>query len=102
YIEVPNEPDALVINYFLAKPQEGNATVTVANASGETVAQFEGPARMGLNRVLWNMRAGSGGEAGRRARGGGEPQPPGEYRITVEAGGGRQTVTGRIRERLQR
>ena len=74
YIEVPNEPDALVINYFLSESQEESARLTVANAQGETITRLEGPARAGLNRGLWHMRAdpapGVGGRAGRtRARG---------------------------------
>jgi hypothetical protein len=46
-----------------------------------------------MNRIAWNMRRGSGP---------GSPlMPPGEYRIDVEAAGLRQTVIGRIRERIR-
>lgn len=103
YIEVPNEPDALVINYFLRATADTGARVTVADIRGEQVAQLKGPSEAGLNRVLWNMRAGGGAPAGRGGFGGrvgGPALPPGDYRVTVEAGGQQQTVVGRIRDRI--
>jgi photosystem II stability/assembly factor-like uncharacterized protein len=110
YIEVPNEPDALVVNYYLRDAQTGGARVTIADIRGEQVAQLEGPANAGLNRVPWNMRAGSGraGGPGRAGggqgrfggRGGGPLLPPGDYRITLEVAGQQQTTIGRIRERI--
>jgi photosystem II stability/assembly factor-like uncharacterized protein len=99
YIEVPNEPDALVVNYALPARHDGGAQVTIADANGNRVAQLKGPSDAGMNRVEWNMRAGSTG--GGRGGLGAPPAPPGEYRITVEAGGQQQTVTGRIRERIR-
>ena len=96
YVEVPNEPDALVVNYFLRATAETGARVTVTDIRGEQVAQLKGPAEAGLNRVLWNMRAGGGAPAGR----GGPVLPSGDYRITVEAGGQQQTTVGRIRDRI--
>lgn len=103
YLRVPNEPDALVINYRLGAPDAGGAHVTVANAvTGAPVAQLKGPAESGLNRVQWNMRAGPPPEAGRGGRGGagGPILPPGDYRITVDVGGEQQTTIGRIRNRI--
>ena len=105
YIEVPNEPDALVISYWLRDAPPGGATVTVEGNSGEQIARLEGPSEAGLNRVLWNMRPGSGGGGGGRGgfgggRGGGPPLDPGSYRITVEVGGEQQSTIGRIRERI--
>jgi photosystem II stability/assembly factor-like uncharacterized protein len=106
YIEVPNEPDALIINYYLRAKAEGEAVATVFDIKGDRVAQIKGPAAAGLNRMSWNMRKGSGAPAG------GGPQfgpstgsgqalmPPGDYRIVVEAGGQQQTTIARIRERV--
>ena len=72
FIEVPNEPDALVINYFLREKAEGNVQVTVADVAGQTVATLRGPAERGVNRVFWNMRrAPAGGGRGGGAGGGG-------------------------------
>jgi hypothetical protein len=105
YIEVPNEPDALVINYHLRAAIDGGARVTVADIRGDQVAQLRGPSNAGMNSVLWNMRRGSAGASGGRGggfggRGGGPPLPAGDYRITVEAGGQQATTIGRIRERI--
>jgi hypothetical protein len=107
YIEVPNEPDALVINYLVGAEQAAGAVVTISNSRGEQVAQIKGPSQAGINRVPWNMRAAGAGPAGRGAPGGGRggfggpALPPGDYRIVVDVGGQQQTVTGRIRERIR-
>jgi photosystem II stability/assembly factor-like uncharacterized protein len=105
YISVPNEPDALSINYYLREKQDGGAMVTVTDIRGERIAQLKGSSNSGLNRVHWDMRAGSGptpaGRGGRGGRGGGGPlRPVGEYRITVEVGGQQQSTIARIRERI--
>ena len=113
YIEVPNEPDGLVITYYLRSAQAGGARVTINDISGEQVAFLEGPSEAGLNRTLWNMRPGGdggrGGGSGRggggrgafRGRGGAPTLPPGEYRITVEVAGQQRSTVGRIRERIR-
>jgi hypothetical protein len=103
YIEVPNEPDALVINYYLRERHDGGAQVTISNINGEQIAQMKGASEAGLNRASWNMRAGAGAPSGGgRGRGGfGSPLlPAGDYRIPVAAGGRQQTTIGRIRERI--
>lgn len=103
YIEVPNEPDGLEIDYWLAQGQSGRAQITVSDIGGDEIATLEGPAEAGLNRTRWNMRRGSdgGGRGGFRGRGGGPPMPPGDYRITVEVGGQQQSTVGTIRERIR-
>jgi photosystem II stability/assembly factor-like uncharacterized protein len=107
YIEVPNEPDALVITYYLAATRDGGAQVTIADIKGDQVAQLEGTSNLGINRLQWNMRAGlAAAEGGRvgpggRGTGGGPLLPMGEYRITVAVGGQQQTTIGRIRERIR-
>jgi photosystem II stability/assembly factor-like uncharacterized protein len=103
YIEVPNEPDALVINYYMREKHEGGAQVTISDIKGEAIAQLKGTSEAGLNRAVWNMRAGSGPPAGGRGGGRGfsaPPLPAGDYRITVAAGGQQQFTLGRIRERI--
>ena len=104
YIEVPNEPDALVINYHLREKHDGGAQVTIFDIKGEQIAQVKGPSEPGLNRAFWNMRAGSGAPAGGRGGGrggfGGPVLPAGDYRVTVAVGGQQQSTTGRIRERI--
>jgi photosystem II stability/assembly factor-like uncharacterized protein len=103
YIEVPNEPDALVINYYLRAKYDAGARVTIADIKGTEIAQLKGPSEAGLNRVQWNMRPGSAPAGGRGGRGAGGPTlPAAEYRITVDvAGQQQQTTIGRIRERIR-
>jgi photosystem II stability/assembly factor-like uncharacterized protein len=115
YLEVPNEPDALVVNYFLASDAPAPAKITLADLSGRPLRQItDGPAKRGLNRVLLPLagggvgRAGGGGggaaAAGRGRGPGASANPPlevGEYRITLEVAGETQTKPARVRERLR-
>jgi hypothetical protein len=70
-----------------------------------------GPVRAGLNRVLIPLagggggRGGGGGGRGGAGRAGGPPAGPlavGDYTITVDVGGEKQTVPARVRERIVR
>ncbi len=104
YIEVPNEPDALIINYYLRAKADGEAVATVFDIKGDRVAQIKGPGEAGLNRLSWNMRRGSastGSGQGPSTGSGQAMMPPGEYRVVLEAGGQQQTTIARIRERIQ-
>ncbi|MEX2272075.1 MAG: hypothetical protein WD690_11410 [Vicinamibacterales bacterium] len=109
YIEVPNEPDALVIQYWVREKAAAPAKITVADAGGKVLSELTGPAEAGLNRVLWAMRPGSGA-TGRRGGGGGggrggppaAPLPPGDYQIQIEVAGQTFTKTGTIRERIEK
>ncbi len=112
HIEVPNEPDALVINYYLRGKHDGGAQITIFDIRGEAIAHVKGPSDAGVNRALWNMRpstssgqALSGGQAARAGRGrggfGGPPLPAGDYRITLSVAGQQLTTIGRIRERIE-
>jgi photosystem II stability/assembly factor-like uncharacterized protein len=104
YVAVPNEPDALVVKYYLSAKQDGGARVTISDIKGDQIAQLKGPSEAGLNRVEWNMRAGAAATAtGRGGFGGrgGPAVPAGDYRITVEVGGQQQMTVGRIRERIR-
>jgi photosystem II stability/assembly factor-like uncharacterized protein len=38
YLEVPNEPDALIINYYLNAKQDGGARVTIFDIKGDQIA----------------------------------------------------------------
>ena len=100
YIEVPNETDALTIAYWLRAGVDGGAAVSIADIKGDRIAQLKGPSEAGLNRVQWNMRAGTGAGGGRGRGAGGPLLPAGDYRIIVDVGGQQQTTIGRIRERI--
>ncbi|MFI5177282.1 MAG: WD40/YVTN/BNR-like repeat-containing protein [Vicinamibacterales bacterium] len=111
FVEVPNERDALTINYYLKNADAAGAKVSIADTLGKPVAQLTGPGRAGLNRVDWNMTqtagltppAGPPGRGGGGGRGGqfGTPAPVGDYIVTVDVGGEKVTKVGRIRERIR-
>jgi hypothetical protein len=105
YLEIPNEPDALVVNYYL-KADQPSARVTVSDLAGKPLRPaIDGPARRGLNRVTVNLAGGGfGGRGGGAfATGGaaGQALAPGEYQITLEVGGEKLMKTARVRNRIQ-
>jgi photosystem II stability/assembly factor-like uncharacterized protein len=102
FIEVPNEPDALVINYYV-REKSGGATVTITDIKGETIATLKGPAEPGLNRVQWNMRRAGAPPTGRGrgGAGGGPLVAPGDYRVTVETATVHQEKIGTVRARVR-
>jgi photosystem II stability/assembly factor-like uncharacterized protein len=103
---VPNEPAGLVINYFLKAAVKDKVTVRITDPYGEELVALEGKSSAGLNSVLWDMRrapdkkAGGPGQPpsgefeGRRLMG--RLVPPGEYVVTLEAGGRRLVQRARI------
>ena len=101
YLEVPNEPEALTIDYYLRADAPGEARITVADPWGSEVRQITGPAKRGLNRALV-MLGGSGGR-GRGGRGGPvvAPMATGDYVVTVDVAGEKLTKRARVRERIR-
>jgi len=108
YIEVPNEPEALVINYFLKADAPAAAKITVKDPSGKVLRESEGPAKAGLNRALVNL-AGGGGRGGPGAGGGGRgrggapavaPLTIGDYTVTLDVAGQSLTKPARVRARM--
>jgi hypothetical protein len=55
HIFSPNEPNAVVVTYYLKAKATDKAKVKIADAGGEVVAELTGPAEAGLNRVLWDI-----------------------------------------------
>ena len=100
HFSTPNEPNGMVIRYYLKSAGSGRATVVISDAAGQEVARLQGPADAGINTVVWNTRRDAAGGRGGGGRGG----PPvvdlllplGEYRVTVDAGGTSLTGVGRI------
>jgi len=93
HLFTPNEPNAVVVNYYLKAKAEGAVKITVADPYGTVLAEIAGKGEAGLNRVLWDMRprrpgAKPGGGAGSGGFGGGARlAAPGEYVVTLEAAG---------------
>lgn len=104
YLEVPNEPDAWIVQYHLASGASAAAQISVMDAAGNTVRQVSGPAAAGMNRVQIPL-GGGGGRGGRGGRGGGPATGPldvGDYTIAVTVGGTTQRISTRVRERIER
>jgi hypothetical protein len=108
YLEVPNEPEALVVQFHLTTAA-GQVQIMVTDAAGEAVRQLTGPARAGMNRVLVPLAGARGGRGGRAGRAGGRGDGPttlplevGEYTVAVTVGGQTQRVPTRVRERIRK
>jgi photosystem II stability/assembly factor-like uncharacterized protein len=106
YLEVPNEPEALVINYYLMADAPTAAKITVKDPAGRVLRESEGPAKAGLNRALVNLAGGGGrgGAGGGRGRAGGAapvvPLTVGDYSVTVDVAGQSLTKPARVRARI--
>jgi photosystem II stability/assembly factor-like uncharacterized protein len=109
YLEVPNEPEALVINYYLKADAPAAAKITVKDPSGKVLREVEGAAKAGLNRALVNLAGGGGrgfgggGAGGGRGRGGAPAAAPltaGDYTVTVDVAGQSLTKPARVRPRF--
>ena len=64
----------MTIAYYLSKDMP--VSITVADATGKPVRKLNGPAKAGINRALWDLND--------DAR---NPLPPGDYVVTLNAGG---------------
>ncbi len=102
HFSTPNEPNGMVIQYYL-KNTAARATVVITDASKQEVARLQGTGAAGINTVVWNTRRDAGGAAGRGGGGGGRGGPPlveqlmplGDYTVTVDFGGAGETkLTG--------
>ena len=113
YLSVPNEPEALAINYYLKADAAAPAKIAVTDSTGRLVRQMEGPAKSGLNRAYVSL-AGSfggrgpstgsgqsaGGRGGRGAVPGEGPLPIGDYTVTVDVAGQSLTKPAKVRARI--
>jgi photosystem II stability/assembly factor-like uncharacterized protein len=107
YIEVPNEPEALAINYYLKAEARSGAKITVKDSVGTVLRELDGPAKAGLNRALVPLTAsgGRGFGGGGGGRGGAPAAAPlavGDYTVTIEVGGQSLSKPARVRERIAR
>ena len=76
--------------------------MTITSASGQTVATLTGPARRGLNRVLWSLGGGGGRGGGGGGQGGAPAGPPavGQYTVTLDVGGEKMSKPAQVRARI--
>jgi photosystem II stability/assembly factor-like uncharacterized protein len=74
-LTTPNEPNAIILTYFLKETPKSPITLTVADANGKTLRTLSGTQKIGMNRVSWDFR-----DSSQRIL------PPGEYVVTLQAG----------------
>ena len=84
YIQVPNEPEGIIVNYYVKEAGSDSARVSIADASGRVVFQNSAIRRAGLNRMVAGFGGGRGGGRG------GAPAAaltPGDYTVTLDVAG---------------
>jgi hypothetical protein len=130
YLRVPNEPEGMVVDYWLGAGTSGSEApvrITVTSEAGAVVRVVSGTTQRGMNSVVIPFtvrrrrfaRGGAGvrsrAGAGAGARGGGArgaagtldadapagALTPGRYTVTLEAAGQRLTKPAVVRERIQ-
>jgi len=97
HLFTPNEPNAVVINYYLRNKAAGPVKISVADPGGRILAELAGSGDAGIHSAEWNMRSRSAG--GRGGGMGGANADPGEYVVTLEAAGKKITKKAVIRYR---
>jgi hypothetical protein len=104
YLEVPNEPEALTVTYYLKADATPGARITIADLTGRPMRDLQGPARQGLNRVSVTLTA-AGGQRGRGAAAGpAAPSGPlaiGDYVVTLNVAGATLSKPARVRDRIR-
>jgi photosystem II stability/assembly factor-like uncharacterized protein len=108
HISTPNEPNGIVMNYYLKKQSDEKAKITIKDSSGKEVYALEDETMAGINTVFWDMRRRltkeeEAKDAAEKWFGIGNPLAtlvrPGEYEIILEVGGEKLTQRALITER---
>ncbi len=101
HISTPNEPNAIVINYYLMDKTQENVKITITNPDGRVLSNIEGKTEAGINRAIWNMRIQppERQESQTRRRWGGILAEPGEYVVILEIGDKKLTRKAVIKKR---
>jgi hypothetical protein len=94
-LATPNEPNGLVINYWLRAASPDSVTIRILDGTGNPIHTIKAPATRGLQRVVWNMRIGS---TGTRRPADEQPVPPGEYTVVLQDAGRELARPTRIKE----
>jgi photosystem II stability/assembly factor-like uncharacterized protein len=103
HLFTPNEPNAVIIEYYLKDKAAGPVKITVSDPYGKPIAEIAGKGEAGMNRVSWSMRPQLPGQGGTRGAGmgggGGGMVDPGAYVVTLETGGQKLAKKSIIRYR---
>jgi hypothetical protein len=97
----PNPPLGAVITYYLPTPT-GDVQITIADGTGKTIRTLRGPSQPGINRTCWDLRRATALDTGIPLPGNCHPAAgrfgptvlPGNYKVTVTAGG--STFSGTV------
>ncbi len=101
HLFTPNEPNAVVINYFLKEKAKDKVKITVSDPYGKVLQEIAGKGDAGMNAVLWDMRIPRPqGQAGGFRGFGGAMVDPGEYVVTLELAGKKLTKKALIPKRM--
>jgi len=107
-----NKPYGSIISYYLPAAASAAPAISVIDSAGRTVRTLQGPAGVGINRVVWNLAETSAcpetGGRGRGGRGGANPDVswiralPGAYTVSLTTNGRswEQPLTVRLDPRL--
>ncbi|MCJ7564940.1 MAG: hypothetical protein MUP52_10180 [Candidatus Aminicenantes bacterium] len=84
----PNEPNAVVINYYLKEKAAAKVNIRVTDPYGKVLREINGKGEAGMNTIQWDMRVPrpQGQAPGFGGFGGGAMVDPGEYVVTIEIG----------------
>lgn len=101
HILTPNEPNGIVIRYYLKSQRDDKAHITIADPYGKEIARLEGETSAGINTVVWDMRSRMAGRerisrSWRMRNVLARWVPPGEYVVNLEVGGTKLTQKVRI------
>jgi len=101
HLSTPNEPNAIVIDYYLKNKTKEKIKITITDPYGKILSQLNGTTDPGINRVHWNMRIQppEGQSAQDRRRLGRALAEPGEYMVILEIGDKKLTQKALIKKR---
>jgi len=96
----PNPPYGAFISYYLKEKAESSPVIIITNREGQKVRELKGPNRAGINRITWDLTYGAPDmpQAGQRFQARGPLVLPGEYTVTLKAGGHEWTKTLKVSE----
>ena len=104
HIVTPNAPNGMRIDYYLKNAVPGKASVTVTDTHGQVVAVLKGPAKAGINALIWDThRPRSDGakpeeESDDDSDPVGQLLPLGDYTVTLRVDGQTRTQKAQITE----
>jgi len=104
HFTAPNEPNGLVIYYYLKKRATDDVSIIITDPYGEEINRLKGSRKPGINRVVWNMRTKPSEEETERMRRVaamfrrpvGKLVQPGEYVVVLQVGDRKFTQRAKI------